>query len=68
MQKIKSFKNSAITSNIGTLGLAILGFIHGEAWIIAAVALLGPFWSFMTLAAIITLLANTIIFTLDTKA
>lgn len=67
MRKIKTFRNSAIISSIGTLGLAILGLIHGEVWIIAAVALLGPFWSFMMLATIITLLANTIIFTLDSK-
>jgi len=31
------------------------------------VILLDPFWSFIILAATITLLANTIIFTLDTK-
>ena len=68
MQKTKSLKNSKAAASMGTLGLAAMGFIHGDVWIIATVALLGPIWSFITLAAIIALLANTIIFTLDTRA
>lgn len=51
----------------GAAGLAIVAFIHSEAWIITAVALLGPIWAFIVLTVVMTVLANGIILALETR-
>lgn len=49
------------------IGLALVGLIHSELWIIAIVALLGPIRALLVLAIVLTLLANGIILALETK-
>ncbi len=52
-------------TSLGAVGLGIVGFIHGDAWIIAAVVILGPVWSVVILSVVIAIIANAILILLN---
>ncbi|PIY41143.1 hypothetical protein, partial [Candidatus Aquicultor secundus] len=52
-------------TSLGAIGLGIVGFIHGDAWIIAAVVILGPVWSVVALSVVIAIIANAILILLS---
>jgi len=52
-------------TSLGAIGLGIVGFIHGDAWIIAAVVILGPVWSIVALSVVIAIIANAILILLS---
>ena len=52
-------------TSLGAVGLGVVGFIHGDAWIIAAVVILGPVWSVVVLSVVVAIIANAILILLN---
>lgn len=56
-------KKRSVHLSFMALGVTLL--LHGEAWIIGTVILLGPLWSFLALSLVISVLSNIVLLMLN---